>query len=222
MAFSSGKLHAKAMGPGEAVFLFMSEPTPLSAPASRTSRAVRLTPAISKISRRRTPVHAHCRRLHSALHPSFAAHSRRARFPAHSTTAVNVVLRIADAVEVKFDWPLHRPANAQSPVSRIEVRRREMVSHEDSSVGINQSESDANGNSMFGGDSVERLDRVAVVSASSLSPFPRHNVGSRLREFRYNHTAPRSAHSSSGRVLAHTARSRDPTSNGQQRSRRRS
>ncbi|MGO7697097.1 hypothetical protein, partial [Rhizobium leguminosarum] len=34
-------------------------------------------------------------------------------------------------MEVKFDRPLHRPANAQSPVSRIEVRRREMVSHEE-------------------------------------------------------------------------------------------
>src|SRR6516225_9738388 len=120
------------MGPGDAVFLFVST-TPLSAPTSRTSCAVPLTPAISKISRRRTPVHA-------ALPTAPFCHCN----PSFGGTLVDAPVACAlndggqsraphrlDAVEVRFDRPLHRPANAQSPVSRIEVGRREMVSHEE-------------------------------------------------------------------------------------------
>src|ERR1700722_2613242 len=78
------------------------------------------------------------------------------------------------------------------------------------SVGISQSESDANGNSMFGGDFCRTI-RLGCSGVGIVFVLPSKGTTSTLGpvEYRFDHTAlaARPLHSAFGRTLAHTGRS---------------
>ena len=101
-----------------------------------------------------------------------------------------------DAVEVKFERPLHRPVDSQSPFSRIEIGRGEMVSYEEQ-VGWDQPIPRAKQTEIpcSAGISVERSD-LAVVAPAWSSHFRFNNSPADLETRRAPIRSHRSRHAS--------------------------